>query len=91
MTASEKFHEMERLRAYARINEASALRHAREVAIAKTEKKWKGMVADKDAVIANKDAVIADKDTVIADKDVALVEQAALIAELRAKLGESNN
>jgi predicted transposase/invertase (TIGR01784 family) len=84
MTASEKFHEMERLRAHARINEASALRHAREVAIAKNDKKWQGVVADKDAALADKDAAIADK-------DAALAEQAAMIAELLAKIGESNN
>jgi predicted transposase/invertase (TIGR01784 family) len=73
VTATDEFKELERMRFYARHNEASALHHATEV----ERKRWQGIVADKDAAFA---AALADKDAVLADKD-------ALIAELQAKLG----
>ena len=46
--------EIERLRFYARCNEASAIRHAKEV----EREKWQGIVAELDATLAEKDAVI---------------------------------
>ncbi|MCL1983504.1 MAG: Rpn family recombination-promoting nuclease/putative transposase [Clostridiales bacterium] len=98
ITATDEFKEMERLRSLARHNEAAALRHAAEV----EREKWRGVVADKDAVIADRDAVIAgkdaaladkdaalaDKDAALADKDAALADKDAQIAELLAQLGE---
>ena len=56
VTADEKFKELERLRARARHNEASALGHARREGIkigsAAEREKWQSVVADKDAQIA---------------------------------------
>jgi len=53
---SREFLELERQREIMRMNEASALRHARDKATAKERMKWQGVVSGKDAVIANKDA-----------------------------------
>ena len=52
ITATDEFKELERLRERARHNEASALRHAAEVAAEVEREKWQGVVADKDAEIA---------------------------------------
>jgi hypothetical protein len=54
ITVSPEFREIERLRADARHNEASALQHATEV----EREKWQSVVADKDAEIVSKDAEI---------------------------------
>jgi hypothetical protein len=70
VAASPEYRELERMRSKARHDEAQALMNARR----QEEKKWQG--------------IVADKDTTIAEKDTALAEQAALIAELRARLGE---
>jgi predicted transposase/invertase (TIGR01784 family) len=90
VTATDIFLEAERLRSLARSNEASALRHAREL----ESEKWQSIVAGKDSALAGKDAALADKDAALADKDAALAaaiaEQAALIAELRAQLDARN-
>ena len=79
VTADEKFKELERLRARARHNEASALGHARREGIkigsAAEREKWQN--------------VVADKDVALADKESALAEQTALIAELRTQLAET--
>jgi predicted transposase/invertase (TIGR01784 family) len=58
ITVSPEFREIERLRADARHNEASALQHAAEV----ERKKWQSVVAGKDAEI---ERVVADKDAEI--------------------------
>jgi predicted transposase/invertase (TIGR01784 family) len=59
ITAKDEFKEIERLYSLARHNEASALRHAAQVATEKADAKWKGVVADKDAALADKDAALA--------------------------------
>jgi len=61
--SSAEFLEIERQREIMRMNEASALRHARD-----TERvKWQGVIAGKDAEIASKDAKLASKDAEIAE------------------------
>ena len=77
ISAAPEFLELERMRSKARHDEAQALSHER----LKTQKKWEGVIAKKDAIIADKDAALADKEAVLADKE-------AIIAELRARLGE---
>ena len=77
VTAEDKLRELERSRHYAEMNRSSSMNYA----IQGEREKWKGVVAEKDAVIAGKDTALAEKDT-------ALAENAALIAELRARLGE---
>ncbi|MDR2734757.1 MAG: Rpn family recombination-promoting nuclease/putative transposase [Spirochaetota bacterium] len=72
--ATDEFRELERLRSRARHNEAAALRHAREEAEKKADKKWQ---AERDKW----QAVNAEKDTIIA-------ENAAVIAELRARIAK---
>ncbi len=71
VTATDEFKEIERLRSRARHNEASAIGHARREARAKgrregeqigekrADKKWQGVVADKDAARAEQAALIA--------------------------------
>jgi predicted transposase/invertase (TIGR01784 family) len=85
ITVSPQFREIERLRADARHNEASALAHAER----KERERWQGVIAEKDAAFT---ATLAEKDAVftatLADKDAALAEKDALIAEFRARLGE---
>jgi predicted transposase/invertase (TIGR01784 family) len=82
ITVSPEFREIERLRADARHNEASALQHAAKI----EREKWQSVVALKDAEIAGKDAEIAGKDAeiarVVADKDTE-------IERLRAMLGKN--
>ena len=51
ITATDEFKERERLRHYARLNEASALGDAREEGEQREREKWQGVVADKDAEI----------------------------------------
>ena len=77
ITVSPEFRELERLRAAARHNEASALANAQR----KERDKWQRVIAKKDAVLAEKDATLAENYAALADKD-------ALIAELRARLSE---
>ena len=83
VVASPEFQELERLRADARHNEASALLHAQRKAEKVEREKWQG-------VIAEKDAALADKDTALANKDAALTEKDAEIALLRAQLDKQN-
>jgi predicted transposase/invertase (TIGR01784 family) len=79
ITVSPEFRELERLRADARHNEASALQHAAEV----ERKKWQGVVADKDAALAGKDAALADKDAALASKDTEIARLLALLGEIK--------
>jgi hypothetical protein len=72
ITAKDEFRNLEWLRSKTRHDEAQALGNAARKATAQADKKWQG--------------VIAEKDTVIAEKNMALAEQAKLIAELQAKL-----
>ena len=84
ITATDEFKELERLRALARHNEASALKYARE----QEREIWQVVVADKDAEIAVQKAENEKKDVALAEKDNALAEKEALIAGLMARLGE---
>jgi predicted transposase/invertase (TIGR01784 family) len=63
VTVSPEFKELERLRALALHNEASALAHAERKGAKKGAKaervKWQGVVADREAALADKDAEIA--------------------------------
>jgi hypothetical protein len=59
ITVSPEFRELERLRADARHNEASALANAQRIGEKRANEKWQGVVADKDAALAGKDAEIA--------------------------------
>jgi predicted transposase/invertase (TIGR01784 family) len=52
VTATDEFKELERMRSIARHNEASALGHARREGQRAADKKWQGIVAEKDALIA---------------------------------------
>jgi predicted transposase/invertase (TIGR01784 family) len=83
ITATNEFRELERMRFFARHNEASALGHARDEERAITDAKWQGIVREKDVALSEKDAVISEK-------DAALSENAALIAELRARLRDDS-
>jgi hypothetical protein len=74
VVVSPEFRELERLRADARHNEASALANAERKGYRKAERKLHGIVAEKDAALVEKDAALVEKD--------------ALIAELLARLGE---
>jgi hypothetical protein len=56
ITATSEFQTLERMRSDARRNEAAALRHATEV----EREKWKGIVAEKEAVLAKKDAELVE-------------------------------
>jgi len=53
ITATDEFKERERLRHYARLNEASAIGDAEERGEQREREKWQGVVAGKDAEIAN--------------------------------------
>jgi predicted transposase/invertase (TIGR01784 family) len=76
VTVSPEFREIERLRADARHNEASALAHARRLEREKVSAEWRGVVAD----------LAADRDAALANKDAALADLAAEVARLRAVL-----
>jgi predicted transposase/invertase (TIGR01784 family) len=90
---SPEFREIERLRADARHNEASALLHAERQAEMRADAKWQAVVAnvvaDKDAALADKDAALADKEAALANKDAALADKEAEIARLRALLDKT--
>ena len=79
VTATDEFKELERLRSRAQHNEASALGKARRDGYRKADEKWKGVVAEKDAVILTKDAVIEEKDTALAENAVVIAEKDAVI------------
>jgi hypothetical protein len=81
ITVSPQFREIERLRADARHNEASALAHAER----KERERWQGVIAEKDAAFA---ATLAGKDAALAEKNATLADKDAFIAELLARLGE---
>ena len=103
VTASDKFKELERIRAKARHDEAQAISDAEQ----RRDEHWQcvvaNVVAEKDSVLAEKDSALAEKDSALAEKDSALAEkdsalaekdstlaeQAALIAELRSQLIKS--
>lgn len=95
ITTAKEFREIERLRSRARHNEASALRHAAEVARANERAKWQGIVAEQDAFIAKMNALIAEQDALTAKKealikeyDAFIVRRDAYIAQLRAQPNE---
>ena len=97
VVASPEFQELERLRADARHNEASALLHVQRKVEKIEREKWQGVIAEKDAALAdkdtalaNRDAALADKDTALADRDAALADKDAEIALLRAQLKNQN-
>ena len=91
ITVSPEFLELERIRADALHNEASALanaerkatrratRKATKEATMKADAKWQVVVADKDAELADKDAELADKDAELAGKDARIAELEALV------------
>jgi len=58
---SPEFRELERLRADARHNEASALANAERKGYREADEKWQGVVAEKDARIAELEALLAEK------------------------------
>ena len=91
IVASPEFRELERLRADARHNEASALLNAERKAEKAEREKWQGVVADKDAALADMDAALADKDAALADKDAALADKDAEIERLRAQLKKQDD
>jgi hypothetical protein len=55
ITVDPQFRELERIRHYARLNEATALNAARE----EEREKWQGVVADKDAELERLRAEVA--------------------------------
>jgi predicted transposase/invertase (TIGR01784 family) len=59
ITATDEFKELERLRSLARHNEASALLNAERRGEARSDTKWQGLVADKEAALAEQGAEIA--------------------------------
>jgi len=59
ISATPEFREMERMRTKAGHDEAQALKNAEQRGEKRSDKKWKNVVADKDAVITNKDDEIA--------------------------------
>jgi hypothetical protein len=63
ITVSPEFQELERLRADARHNEASALENAQR----KEREKWQGVIAKKDAAFDAALAGLAEKDALIAE------------------------
>ena len=82
ITATSEFKELERLRALARHNEASALKNARE----QERKKWQDVVAEKESLIADKEAAIEKKDALIADREAAIEKKDTLIADREAAI-----
>jgi len=65
LSRSPEFRELERQRDKAEMDESSRISYAEERGEARSNKRWKSVVADKDAALANKDATIADKDAEI--------------------------
>ena len=70
VSASPEFLEMERMRSKALHDEAQAIKNAtlsgERRGERRSEKKWKSVVADKDAAILEKNAALAEKDAEIA-------------------------
>jgi hypothetical protein len=56
ITVTPEFIESERLRSKARHDEAQALFHAHQEGMRESDKKWQGVVAEKDIILAGKDA-----------------------------------
>jgi len=83
---SPEFYELERLRADARHNEASALLNAERKAKKTERERWQSIVAGKNAALSDKDAALADKDMALADKDAEIADKDAEIEKLRAML-----
>ena len=79
VTATEKFRNLEWLRAKTRHDEAQALGNAERRGEArgaeKEREKWQVVVAGKDTALADKDALIADKDALIKELQAKLKEQ----------------
>ena len=73
VSAMEEFLELERMRSKARHDEAQALKNADERADRRATKreykKWKNVLASKDAELVEWKNVVADKDVALADKD----------------------
>jgi len=92
VSASPEFREIERLRSKARHDEAQALKKARldgeEFGEQRSNKKWEGVIAEKDAAITSKEAEITKKDAAIADKDTAIADKEAVIADKEAVIAE---
>ena len=93
VVVSPEFRELERLRADARHNEASAVVNAMRKAERIEREKWQEVVAEKDAALSEnaaalseKDAALSEKDAALSEKDAALSEKDAEIALLRAML-----
>ena len=83
ITADEEFRYWNEMVEKARRDEAQALYNAKiqgeKIGEKRSNKKWKNVVAEKEAALAKKDAALVEK-------DAALVEKDAIIAELLAKM-----
>jgi predicted transposase/invertase (TIGR01784 family) len=90
ITVSPEFRELERLRADARHNEASALENAARNAARREREKWLGVVTDKDAKLADRDAKLADRDAKLADRDAEIADKDAKLADRDAKLADKD-
>jgi capsular polysaccharide biosynthesis protein len=77
--------DLELRRLLARYDEEQALLHATKVATEVADKKWKVVVAEKEAALADKVAALA---AALADKEAALADKEAIIAELKARKGK---
>jgi predicted transposase/invertase (TIGR01784 family) len=90
VSTSNEFKELERLRALARNNEATALANAERIAEHREREKWMVVVAEKDAALAEKEKALAEKDTAhataLAEKDTSLSEKDTLIEKLMAQI-----
>ncbi|GHU42391.1 hypothetical protein FACS1894111_06250 [Clostridia bacterium] len=90
ITISPEFRELERLRADARHNEASALQHAAKQAAKVEREKWQVVVSNKEVEFAETLAeTVAEKEATLAEKEATLAEKEAEIARLRALLGDA--
>ena len=87
VTASDKFKELERIRAKARHDEATAIYNAEMRGAKERDEHWQGVVAEKDN---HWQGIVAEKDTALAEKDSALAEKDALIAQLKAMAGNNS-
>jgi hypothetical protein len=85
IVVSPEFNELERLRAAAQHNEASALNHMRRETERLINAKWEGVVAHKDAMHL---LALSEKDVALSEKDVALSEKDAENEMLRQQLAK---